>query len=194
MKSDVIIISNDGTGMDDALAQAEKTAQYKGLQARDAMHLRLLAEEMLGMMRSITGQREGNFWIEDQDKMFQLHLQMETPMSFDKQEKLLAASRSGKNEAAKGIMGKIRAFFDPLDWADAPMPMNPEAMNSASTWSMNAYRQMVKEGLEQEQEGAAEAWDELEKSVVSNIADDVKVSIQGRRVEMIIFLQVRAQQ
>lgn len=180
--------------MDDALVQAEKVAQYKGLQPRNAMHLRLLTEEMLGMMRSITGQREGNFWIEDQDKMFQLHLQMETPMSFDKQEKLLAASRSGKNEAAKGIMGKIRAFFDPLDWADAPMPMNPEAMNSASTWSMNAYRQMVKEGLEQEQEGAAEAWDELEKSVVSNIADDVKVSIQGRRVEMIIFLQVRAQQ
>ena len=194
MKSDVIIISNDGAGMDDALVQAEKVAQYKGLQPRNAMHLRLLTEEMLGMMRSITGQREVNFWIEDQDKMFQLHLQMETPMSFDKQEKLLAASRSGKNEAAKGIMGKIRAFFDPLDWADAPMPMNPEAMNSASTWSMNAYRQMVKEGLEQEQEGAAEAWDELEKSVVSNIADDVKVSIQGRRVEMIIFLQVRAQQ
>ena len=194
MKSDVIIISNDGTGMDDALVQAEKTAQYKGLQGRDALHLRLLAEEMLGMMRSITGEREGRFWIEDQDDVFQLHLQVETPMSFDKQEKLLAASSSGKNEAAKGIMGKIRAFFDPLDWADAPMPMNPEAMNSASTWSMNAYRQMVKESLEQEQEGAAEAWDELEKSVVSNIADDVKVSIQGRNVEMIIFIQMHPQQ
>ena len=194
MKSDVIIISNDGTGMDDALVQAEKTAQYKGLQGRDALHLRLLTEEMLGMMRSITGEREGRFWIEDQDDVFQLHLQVETPMSFDKQEKLLAASSSGKNEAAKGIMGKIRAFFDPLDWADAPMPMNPEAMNSASTWSMNAYRQMVKESLEQEQEGAAEAWDELEKSVVSNIADDVKVSIQGRNVEMIIFIQMHPQQ
>ena len=102
--------------------------------------------------------------------------------------------RPGGNEAAKGIRGKIRAFFDPLDWADAPMPMNPEAMNSASTWSMNAYRQMVKESLEQEQEGAAEAWDELEKSVVSNIADDVKVSIQGRNVEMIIFIQMHPQQ
>ena len=194
MKSDVIIISNDGRGMDDALVQAEKTAQYKELQARDALHLRLLTEEMLGMMRSITGEREGRFWIEDQDDVFQLHLQVETPMSFDKQEKLLAASSSGKNEAAKGIMGKIRAFFDPLDWADAPMPMNPEVMNSAGTWSMNAYRQMVKESLDQKQEGAAEAWDELEKSVVSNIADDVKVSIQGRRVEMIIYIQMHPQQ
>ena len=31
MKSDVIVISNDGTGMDEALAQTEKVAQYKGL-------------------------------------------------------------------------------------------------------------------------------------------------------------------
>ncbi len=190
MKSDVIVISNDGTGMDEALAQTEKVAQYKGLQPRDARHLRLLAEETLGMMRSITGEREGIFWIEDQDHVFQLHLQVETPMNFDKQEKLLAASSSGKNEAAKGFMGRIRAFFDPLDWADAPMNVNPEAMNQMTSWSMNAYRQMVKEELEQDQEGAAQAWDELEKSVVSKIADDVKVRIQGRRVEMIILKKV----
>ena len=107
-----------------------------------------------------------------------------------KQEKLLAASSSGKNEAARGFMGRIRAFFDPLDWADAPMNVNPEAMNQMTSWSMNAYRQMVKEELEQDQEGAAQAWDELEKSVVSKIADDVKVRIQGRRVEMIILKKV----
>ena len=48
----------------------------------------------------------------------------------------------------------------------------------------------TKEELEQDQEGAAQAWDELEKSVVSKIADDVKVRIQGRRVEMIILKKV----
>ena len=42
------------------------------------------------------------------------------------------------------------------------------------------------------QEGAKEAWDELEKSVVSKIADDVKVSIEGRRVEMVIIKRVGA--
>ena len=41
--------------------------------------------------------------------------------------------------------------------------------------------------LEQKRKGAAEAWDELEKSVVAHVADDVKVSIHGRTVEMVII-------
>ena len=32
-----------------------------------------------------------------------------------------------------------------------------------------------------------EAWDELEKSVVSHVADEVKVSIRSGTVEMIIY-------
>ena len=190
MKTDVITISNDGCGMEDALAQAEKVAQYKNLQSKDALHLRLLSEEMLGMMQSITGEKEGCFWIEDQDNEFRLHLQVETQMDFVKQENLLAASTSGRNEAAKGFMGRIRTFFNPLDWTNAPVPVSAETMGSTYSWSMSSYRQMVMEGMEQEQEGAKEAWDELEKSVVTKIADDVKVSIEGRKVEMVIIKKV----
>ena len=36
-------------------------------------------------------------------------------------------------------------------------------------------------------EAARQAWDELEKSVVAHVADDVKVSIRGSVVEMTIF-------
>lgn len=192
MKTDVIVISNDGENMEEALAQAEKVACYKELPSRNAMHLRLLTEEMLGMMRSITGERKGAFWIEDHDGMYELHLQVETPMDFDKQERLLAASTSGKNESARGIMGKIRSFFDPMDWANAPVPVNVEGTNPVASWSISSYRQMVQKKLEENPEGAAEAWDELEKSVVSNLADDVKVSIRGRNVEMTILKRLAA--
>ena len=188
MRSDIIIISNDGNGMEKALIQAELVAQYKDLEQKAALHLRLLTEEMLGMMRSITGERTGRFWIEDQDKVFQIHLQVETIMDFDKEEKLLSASTSGKNEAAKGIMGRIRAFFDPMYWANAPVHIDMETMHVPFSWSINSYKQKVQEELKHGQEGAAEAWDELEKSVVSNLADDVKVSIQGRNVEMVIIM------
>ena len=41
--------------------QAEKVAAYKGLSPKGALHLRLLTEEMMGMMRSITGEKEGKF-------------------------------------------------------------------------------------------------------------------------------------
>ena len=36
-------------------------------------------------------------------------------------------------------------------------------------------------------DGTKEAWDELEKSVVGHLADNVKVSILGRTVEMVIM-------
>lgn len=38
-----------------------------------------------------------------------------------------------------------------------------------------------------------EAWDELEKSVVSHVADDVKISIKGWETEMILEKKITAQ-
>ena len=118
MKTDVIVVSSAGSRIETALKQAEKVAAYKGLTGKDALHLRLLAEEMMGMMRSITGEKEGLFWIEDEDNVYQLHLQVNTRMSLSKRDDLLAASTSGKNEAARGLMGRLRDFFD--QGADVP--------------------------------------------------------------------------
>jgi len=55
MKSDIIQISSTGENMELALAQAAKVAAFNELEPRDSMHLRLLTEEMMGLMRSITG-------------------------------------------------------------------------------------------------------------------------------------------
>ena len=53
--------------MDAALALADRTAQELELSHRDALHMRLLVEEMMGMIRSIIGGLEGKFWIETDD-------------------------------------------------------------------------------------------------------------------------------
>ena len=98
--------------MNAALEQADKVAAYKGLSMKDALHLRLLTEEMMGLMRSITGEREGIFWIEDEDGEYRLHLQVRTLLNSEEREQLLAVSSTGKNESAKGLMGRIRDFFD----------------------------------------------------------------------------------
>ena len=194
MKTDVIMISNKGQDMDKALLQAEKTAQYKELGDKEALQLRLLTEEMLAMMRSITGTAEGRFWIEDEAENgeYRLHLQVETVVDFDKREKLLAASSSGKNEAARGLMGKIRAFFDPLDGIPVYMNVSADNMNTHMSWSMRSYQEQIRLQLAENREGAKEAWDELEKSVVSHVADDIKVSIRGREVEMVIIKKFQA--
>ena len=53
--------------------------------------------------------------------------------------------------------------------------------------SMEDYRDQLRQYRERNQNEANEAWDELEKSVVGHLADDVKISIQGRIVEMTIL-------
>ena len=112
MKTDVITVSSRGKRMESALGLVDKVAAYKELPPKSALHLRLLAEEMMQMMRSITGETEGQFWIEDEHGEYQLHLQVATRLSTEKREQLLSVSASGKNESAHGIMGRLREFFD----------------------------------------------------------------------------------
>ena len=189
MKSDVITVTNSETNMEEVLEQVEKVASFKNLSHKDALHLRLLTEEAMGMMRSVAGEVKGKFWIEDEQDLFRIHLQADKNMSAEQREQLISASSSGKNEAARGFMGKIRTFFEPLE--DFPLIIDVSGIDSPNiyadiSWSMRAYERQIQKGMEQNRKGAAEAWDELEKSVISHIADDVKVSILGRDVEMVI--------
>ncbi len=196
MKTDIITVSSQGSGMETALSQAAAVAAYKGLGHRQLLHLQLLTEEMMGMMRSITGATEGKFWIEDEDGTYQLHLQTSSRMNIEKREKLLSASTSGKNEAAKGLMGKLRDFFNlGSDDTVASLPaLMMDGIYDASTtpmldmeWSMSRYRDEVYSQSKRQEENALKAWDELEKSVVAHVADEVKVYISGDKAEMVIF-------
>ena len=54
-------------------------------------------------------------------------------------------------------------------------------------WSMNTYQKQLEQMVSEKREGAAEAWDELEKSVIAHVADEVRISIHGYDVEMIVF-------
>ena len=179
MKTDVIRVYSSGAQMEKALDQVEKVAAYKELAPRQALHLRLLAEEMMGMMRSITGEKEGEFWIEDENGEYRLHLRVNTHMDSDKREKLLSVSKSGKNEAARGLMGRIRDMFEQTDLPSLDRE-----------WSLMRYVDALSAKVQQNDPAAREAWDELEVSVVAHVANDVKVSIKGRTVELTIIKQL----
>ena len=195
MKTDVISVSGQKKMMETAIGQADKVAAYKGLSEKDAMHLRLLTEEMMGLMQSVTGADEGEFWIEDEDGEYRLHLLVRTLLSTEKKEQLLSVSGSGKNESAKGLLGRMREFFD---WGvDDDITSNtlflPDMYEHTSPpmldweWSMRQYETALSARVAKEEPGAQEAWDELEKSVVKKVADDVKVYLRRGTAEMVIL-------
>lgn len=194
MKSDVILVSNDGSGVREALEQAESVAAYKQLSQKEALHLRLLSEEMLGMLQAMLGTVEARFWIEDKRRFFELHLCADTLMSGEKRRQLLSVTTSGKNAAATGIMGRIREAFAAAMEAENDSSQyfvndlmlgtgagHPEMsmMHTPVSWSLLEYRSSVPSGTE--------AWDELEKSIVANLADEVRVYIKGGEVELVIY-------
>lgn len=193
MKTDVIAITSEGNNIEAALEQIDKVAAYKGLSPKDAISLRLLTEEMTAMMRAIAGGVNGEFWVEDRDGVYELHLLVRSLVDDDMRKQLLAASSSGKNEASRGFMGKIRSFFEPT----SSVPMfsggiggGTPQMHGAYTWSMEDYRDQLRQYKELNDRKGQEAWDELERSVVAKVADDVKVSIHGRTVEMTIIKRI----
>lgn len=197
MVTDIITVSG-AEGQETALRQAEKTAVYQELSPKGALHLRLLTEEMMGLMRTVTGAPDAQFWIENEDGEYRLHLKVETLLSTEKKEKLIAASTTGRNESARGIMGRLRSFFDwggdedSLAAYGGPLGM-PDMFEGSSSpmldweWSMTRYERALQAGAEQGDARAREAWDELEMSVVKHVADEIKVYIRSNSAEMVIL-------
>lgn len=188
MKSDVIHVTNEGEGVAEAIKQAEAVAAFRSLSKKDSIHLNLLTEEMMGMMQALTDKREADFWIESENRNFMLHLRTETAMNAEMREKLLSASTSGTNAAAKGVMGKIRDIFNRIiEPADANIPSGfsagwsfSESGQVVNVWSLNTFKINATDSDKEE-------WDELEKSIIANIADEIKIGISGNTVEMIVY-------
>lgn len=207
MKTDVVKILSSGEGREEALAQVDKFSEYVGLGHQESLRLRLLAEEAVGIVTAIAEDFSADFWLEKtKNDVCQVYLRAEVALDYEKKEQLIAVSTTGENEAAKGFMGKIRDIFQNglftfeeankvgmeygLDtYSFAYMgATNFDMMQAAAPmgdWSLQNYR----EKIDQEKENnpkAMEAWDELEKSIVASIADDVKVSIEGNEVTLVI--------
>ena len=200
MKSEKCKLNGTSACAEIALNETERFAQSCGLPPKKALHLRLLAEEALGMMNGLLSVRDGEFWVEKNKEGYELHAQARTKnMTAGAEKRLLEASTSGENDCYKGVSGKIcRA----LDWLISQQPAedddpivfdahkkqvlmdNPyarkmsEALASTGTvqWSFSQYIASENPDLK------AEQWDELERSVLSNLADDIRIGVRDRDV------------
>ena len=188
MKSDVIVISRDQDNLNKILSETQKTAEYANLDAKQTIKTRLIAEEFVGMLKELSQDFEGEFWIEREGLSFSFVAQLHVNEVMDKQtkRKFIEISSDKKNAAAKGVMGKIRDVVENM--------LYPEnAMYSASfisyqletavllndQWTLTRYKDAERNN--------EEPWDELEKSIIANLADDVIVSVKGNKVEIVIM-------
>ncbi len=181
MKSDVVRISSGGSGIEEALELSDRVAGFAGLDRKSAIRLRLMAEEMTGMFMAIVGEQEADFWIEKDGEKFELHLLTTTELDSEQRAKLIAASTSKRNETT-GFMSKLRSVFEAAvtsmnsGYSEAVNLGLVESSGGFTEWTLSQYKA----------EAEKEQWDELEQSVVAQLADEIRVKIVGLNVEMII--------
>lgn len=195
MKSNICKLTKNGGGLALIQEEVEKCSLYNHLDKKQSLRLHLLAEELVGMLPELLKNCEGEFWIENQDRQFELHVTVTTSIyDNEERERIMSLSTSGKNAAAVGIMGKIRAAAEAMiihllnpDMAIVVSGYNSSPFgfmameNYAYAWTLGEYMNNVRQRAENQKE-----WDELEKSIVANLADDVIVGIKGQQVEIIV--------
>ena len=194
MKSNVCKIEKGTRDLGAILKESERVAEYNGLSHKQTLQLRLLCEEIDGMLPNIIDDFDGSLWIDFEDGVCKVNVSIQIPeFNTDKKEELIGIAKDKKNAAARGLVGKIRSAiesfflneemvsaFDASAGAFYLAAGYSDGANYSHFWSLEQYRSTVKK------EERAEAWDELEKSVISSIADDVIVGVKGKRADIVI--------
>ncbi|MCR4744331.1 MAG: hypothetical protein K5894_03780 [Lachnospiraceae bacterium] len=192
MKTDIFKVTNDGTGWDQAMDEAEHCGTYCGLAKNDSLRLRLMTEEILSLMKSTVGKFSGNYWIEkDETNTFKIHLQSDVFVNIDQRDELMSAAKSSGNKK-KNIFETIKSVWS--DYLDAQsvilsdpnsqIHVNIMGMDvSASglpmySWSLNNYIENLPANESEK--------DELEKFILKSIADDLLVSVRKNYAELTV--------
>lgn len=193
MKSNVCKINKGTKDLDDILIESEKVAVYNELSHKQTLQLRLICEEIDGMLPKIIDDFDGDFWIEFEKGVCKVIASIKfAEFSIEKKEELIKIAKNSKNAAAVGITGKIRSFVEDMLLDDVNIPSYSiysesmciatsfgEDMNYPYMWTLENYKNNTKKEKE-------EAWDELEKSVIASVADDIVVGVKGKRADIII--------
>ena len=189
MKSNICKIEKGTKDLSAIFRECEKVAVYNELDHKQTMHLRLLCEELDGMLPEIVGDFDGDLWFDFRDGVCRLNVSIElAEINLKNKDQLLDVAKNKKNASAVGIVGKIRSglenFFLNEDIADGfavSSFYSYQDVDDSFSWSLEQYRKAVRS------EKKTEAWDELEKSVIASVADDVIIGVKGKHADIVII-------
>ena len=203
-----IYVNSDEKRYNEVYEQVDKSIEELQLNKKDSLHMKLLFEESIGMVKAITGDFTAVVWAEKYDGESWLRLVGKTDMNIDKKTDLMSVSSTGSNALAVGFMGKVRDFvetgllnYDGVmklqqkyngygvgisgSYLDTAVASNPNAF-TGFMWTMDDYKESLKNGHGEPEVTAY--WEELEKSIVASIAKDVVVGVEKNQIEMAFIM------
>ena len=172
IRSEHITISDPVSDMDKAYAVVDSYLADTGIKGKNTLRIRLLSEEVLRLVRSVTGLEETEFWLEGDSRVTRIFLTAVGSIDKDKQKELLSVSSTGENSNRQGFFGTLLSLFT-FDDAEE------------SEWSLKDYQDELRRRREEEPY-SNEAWEDMERSIVANLADDIEVGISKGKLKMVV--------
>lgn len=204
MVSDKFIVNSDAGRMAAARYATENFAWHAGLDKHSLLRLDLLVEETLGMVKAMVDDFYGRIWFSGDTDACEIHLEVTANMDSERREELLSVSSTGRNAAAKGFMGMLGDVISgalhnigrAVDTAYggsavsgsviAPAGLGtPDMYDLTPVWTLEQYKANLEKGR-LESDALEQAKEDLEKSIVANLADNIVVGVKGDRIEMVI--------
>ncbi|MCF0133270.1 MAG: hypothetical protein HUJ72_05345 [Blautia sp.] len=187
----------------DAIDATEAFSRVHGLDEMSALHLRLLAEELLGLVGGLTEIMDGNYVIEKEGSDYRLTLSVVVqPIGAEAKRRLMNTSSVKKNLLYLGFSGKLRRIADWYARGTQDTAIlahtndcflenglvhytNYGSKEAQTDWFMSSLMEAVK--LEEK----ARNWDELEHSVLAQLADDVQIGMRYQSVVITVYKKLK---
>ena len=158
MISNVCKIEKGSKDLEAILLESEKVARYNDLTKKQSLHLRLICEEIDGMLPNMIDDFSGDLWIEVTDGVCKVYVSIDiAEINSVKKEELIKIAKNKKNAAAVGIVGKIRNaienFFLRNEEVESFIPSTDmyymssgcgAGVNYSCLWTLNEYKSSVK--------------------------------------------------
>jgi len=153
--------------VEEAVRAARTFALQQNLKEQDIMQVELLTEEMTELMHRLLGRAQRDFWVDGTGKILRLHARASTkPGSVEEYKKLVELSSSGHNDGIGTLNQRIMEAI-----MLGRRRIEEKGDKHRFEWSLSADE--INE-------------DEIGRSILTSLADDIRISVKEDSVELLV--------
>lgn len=182
-----------------AINEAERYATSENLDNGMKLRLRLLSEELLSLAKGLPNIKDSTFYIERDGVDYDICFEADAKINKRTREQLMEVSSTNTNEAYTGIGGMVSQAIDSMilmgerdrkGLNNVSMNTMEESIGKADNdyrWSYNIYKE--KELISNTENGLSSGEDNVIKSVLTNLSDDIRLSVRTNHVSIRVLVK-----
>ena len=179
-----------------AITEVERYTSAENLEKGTKLRIRLLSEELLSLVSGLPRMKEGSFYIEREGTDYAICFDADAKISKETREKLVSVSSTNVNDAYIGLSGVFTHAIDSMmamsindqkGISKSSMDTMEQSIGKAENdyrWSYNIYKEKENENLASFDNEDIINEDEIGKSVLTSLSDDIRISVRTKHVNI----------